>query len=43
MDHRRFWDAMDGLDEAALRAAERAITARMVTEFGLDLSALALD
>jgi transposase len=43
LDHRRFWDAMDSLDEDALRAAERQITARMVSEFGLDLSALALD
>jgi transposase len=43
LDHRRFWDAMDSLDEQALRAAERQITARMVSEFGLDLSALALD
>ena len=42
-DHRRFWDAMDHLDEAALRTAERAITSRMVGEFGLDLSGLALD
>ena len=43
LDHRRFWDAMDSLDEDALRTAERQITARMVSEFGLDLSALALD
>jgi len=42
-DHRKFWKAMDSLDEAALRTAERAIAARMLTEFGLDLSALALD
>ena len=34
---------MDHLDEAALRTAERAITSRMVGEFGLDLSGLALD
>ena len=37
-DHRRFWDAMD-----KLAAAERAISTAMVTEFGLDLSGLALD
>ena len=43
LDHRRFWDAMDVLDEEKLQKAERAIAARMVTEFGLDLSALALD
>ena len=42
-DHRRFWDAMDALDTAELAAAERAISTAMVTEFGLDLSALALD
>ena len=43
LDHRRFWDAMDALDEEKLASAERLIAARMVTEFGLDLSALALD
>jgi hypothetical protein len=43
VDHRRFWDAMDAVGEADLRAAERAIAARMVAEFGLDLRALVLD
>jgi len=42
-DHRRFWDAIDALDSARLAAAERAISSAMVSEFGLDLSALALD
>jgi transposase len=42
-DHRRFWDAMDRLDTAKLAAAERTIAAAMLTEFGLDLSGLALD
>lgn len=42
-DHRRFWDAMDALDTDKLAGAERAISTAMVTEFGLDLSALALD
>jgi len=42
-DHRRFWDAMDRLDTDKLAAAERAISTAMVTEFGLDLSGLALD
>jgi hypothetical protein len=42
-DHRRFWDAMDALDVAKLAAAEAAISTAMVTEFGLDLSGLALD
>src|SRR5665647_2710533 len=39
----RFWDAMDALDTAKLATAERAISKAMVTEFGLDLSGLALD
>ena len=43
LDHRRFWDAMDALDEAALARIETALGQAMVTEFGLDLSALALD
>jgi transposase len=43
LDHRRFWDAMDSLDTAALRTAERAISTRMVAEFGLELAGLALD
>ncbi len=42
-DHRRFWQAMDNLDTDKLATAERAISTAMVTEFGLDLSALALD
>ncbi len=42
-DHRRFWAAMDALDTTKLAAAERAISTAMVTEFGLDLSGLALD
>src|SRR5664279_2544680 len=42
-DHRRFWDAMDALDVAKLAAAEHTISTAMVTEFGLDLSGLALD
>lgn len=42
-DHHRFWDAMDSLDTARLAAAERVISTAMVTEFGLDLSGLALD
>ena len=43
LDHRRFWDAMDRLDEAALRAIETELGRRIVTEFGLDLSGLVLD
>jgi transposase len=43
LDHRRFWDAMDALSQADLRAIETALGRRMVTEFGLDLSGLVLD
>jgi transposase len=43
LDHRRFWDAMDRLDESALRTIETEISRRIVTEFGLDLSGLVLD
>lgn len=43
VDHRRFWDAMDHLDTAKLAAAEAKIAATMVSQFGLDLSGLALD
>jgi transposase len=43
LDHRRFWDAMDALSVKALRAAERAIAARMVEVFDLDLAGLVLD
>jgi len=42
-DHRRFWDAMDRLDEAVLREIETRLGRAMVTEFGLDLAGLALD
>lgn len=43
LDHRRFWDAMDTLQVRALRTAERAIAARMVEVFDLDLAGLVLD
>lgn len=43
LDHRRFWDAMDRLGEAQLREIESRLSRRMVSEFGLDLSGLALD
>jgi len=43
LDHRRFWDAMDALQVKALRAAERAVAARMVEVFDLDLAGLVLD
>jgi transposase len=43
LDHRRFWDAMDAVDAEALVAIERRLAVRMVGEFGLGLSGLALD
>jgi transposase len=43
VDHRRFWEAMDLLDEDLLADIEAELGRRMVTEFGLDLSALILD
>jgi transposase len=43
LDHRRFWKAMDRLDESGLRLIETALGQRIVTEFGLDLSGLILD
>jgi transposase len=43
LDHRRFWKAMDRLDEADLRTIETELGRRMVHEFGLDLSGLVLD
>jgi len=43
LDHRRFWTAMDRLDEAALRGIETELGRRIVTEFDLDLSGLVLD
>jgi transposase len=42
-DHRRFWDAMDAIGVEQLVEVERAIDARMVELFGLDLSGLVLD
>ena len=43
LDHRRFWDAMDQVSVADLRTIERAVAARMVEVFGLDLAGLVLD
>jgi transposase len=43
VDHRRFWDAMDRLGQTELREIETRLGRRMVTEFGLDLTGLALD
>jgi transposase len=43
LDHRRFWDAMDRLDTEHLQQIETVLGQAMVSEFGLDLSGLALD
>jgi hypothetical protein len=43
VDHRRFWDAMDRLGEGQLREIETRLSRRMVTEFELDPTGLALD
>lgn len=43
LDHRRFWAAMDRLDEPALRAIESELGRRLVADFDLDLSGLVLD
>ena len=43
LDHRRFWDAMDRLDTDSLQVIETGLGRTMVSEFGLDLSGLALD
>jgi transposase len=43
LDHRRFWDAMHAVTTGQLEQISQAITAAMITEFGLDTSALALD
>jgi transposase len=43
LDHRRYGDALDALGVKALRAVERAIAARMVERFDLDLAGLVLD
>jgi transposase len=42
-DHRRFWDAMDKLDDDQLVEIERRISLAAIERFGLDLSGLVLD
>jgi transposase len=42
-DHRRFWDAMDVIDTDSLVEIERRVSTKVVDEFDLDLSGLALD
>ncbi|WP_198543664.1 IS1634 family transposase [Pseudofrankia sp. BMG5.36] len=43
LDHRRFWDAMDRVEIAAIDEVEAALTRRMIEVFGLDTHALILD
>jgi transposase len=43
LDHRRFWDAMDLLGEADLRAIETSVYGGMIDRHGLDLASVALD
>ncbi|MGC4857443.1 IS1634 family transposase, partial [Micromonospora sp. DT4] len=43
LDHRRFWNAMRVVTTAELAEIERAVSARMIAEFGLDTTGLALD
>lgn len=42
LDHCRFWEAIHGVSLQELAVIEERITVAMVTEFGLDISALAL-
>jgi transposase len=43
LDHRRFWDAMHAVSLEDLEEISRRIALRIVEEFGLDCSAVALD
>ncbi|MBB2994092.1 IS1634 family transposase [Paeniglutamicibacter cryotolerans] len=43
LDHRRFWDAMHKVTLEQLAVIEERIALAMITEFNLDISALALD
>ncbi|TQC45462.1 IS1634 family transposase [Rhodococcus sp. WS4] len=43
LDHRRFWDAMHAVTPGQLEQISQTITAAMITDFGLDTTALALD
>jgi transposase len=43
LDHRRFWDAMHTVSLDELAAIEQALALRIITGFGVDISALALD
>src|SRR5674476_556232 len=43
LDHRRFWDAMHSITDEQLAQIEQRLALAMIKEFGLDISALALD
>lgn len=43
LDHRRFWDAMRAVTLEQLAEIEQALAVRIVAEFGVDVSSLALD
>ena len=43
LDHRKFWEATHRLSLEQLAVIEERIAMAMITEFGLDISALALD
>src|SRR5665648_976180 len=43
LDHRRFWDAMHSITVEQLAEIEQALALAMIGQFGLDISALALD
>lgn len=43
LDHRKFWEAMHSLPLEDLTRIEESIAEAMVAEFGIDVSALALD
>ena len=43
LDHRKFWEAMHAVDEAALQEISARLTAAMIERFELDLSSVALD
>lgn len=43
LDHRRAWDATHGVSAEDLAEIERRVSTAMVTRFGLDISAVALD
>jgi transposase len=43
LGHRKFWDAMHAVDTAALQEISTRLAARMIAQFDLDTSSVALD